>query len=351
MAFERPTLLELIDRVEQDFISRLQLTAGLLRRAMVKILSRVIAGAAHMLHGHLEFLGRQLFPDSSEDEFFLRQAGLFGFSQNAATFAEGTFTATGDDGSVIEAGSILQRSDGTRYETDSEVTISGGTVDVGITAVEAGADGTLTDGDTLAFESPATGVDASGTVASADQDGSDQETIEELRVRFLEYLQSPPQGGAEADYIAWAKQVTGVTRAWVHPLQLGEGTVVVYFMRDDDVGGPIPSGGEVTEVQEYIEALRPVTAAVTVLAPTEVPLDLELSITPDTSEMRDAVEAEVADMLQREAEPGPLTLPLSKIRTAIGITPGLEDYDLTDPVADVTYATGEIATMGTITWM
>ncbi len=349
MAFERPTLLELVDRIQQDFISRLGLTAALLRRAMVTILARVMAGAAHMLHGHLEFLSKQLFPDTSEDEFFLRQAELFGFSQNPATFATGSVDITGDDGSVVESGSVLQRSDGTRYETDADATIAAGIATVAITAVEAGADGTLTDGDTLTFESPATGVDAAGT-ATANQDGSDQETIAELRVRFLEYLQSPPQGGSESDYIAWAKQVTGVTRVWVRPVQLGAGTVVVYFMRDDDAGSGIPSVGEVTEVQDYVDALRPVTAALTVFAPTSVPLDLELEITPDTVELRAAVEAEVADMLQREAEPGPLTLPLSKIRTAIGITPGLEDYVLTDPVADVAYDTGELATMGTITW-
>lgn len=350
MAFERPTLLELIDRIEQDFISRLSLTAGLLRRAMVKILARVVAGATHMLHGHLEFLGKQLFPDSSEAEFFLRQAGLFGFSQNPATFAAGTVDITGDDGSVVEAGSVLQRSDGIRYETDAEVTIASGTATVAVTAVEAGNDGALTDGDALSFESPAAGVDASAVVASSTDDGADQETIDELRTRFLEYLRDPPQGGAEQDYVGWAKEVAGVTRVFVRPLQLGGGTVVVYFMRDDDDSGPIPSGGEVTEVQDYLDIKRPVTAAVTVLAPTEVALDLTLSITPDTSELRAAVEAELVDLLQREAEPGESTLPISKIRTAIGVTPDLDDYVLTTPTADIDYSTGEIPVLGTITW-
>jgi uncharacterized phage protein gp47/JayE len=79
-------------------------------------------------------------------------------------------------------------------------------------------------------------------------DGSDEESTDELRARLLARLQNPPHGGNATDYEAWAKEVSGVTRAWSYPLELGAGTVTVRFVRDDDAS-PIPDAGEVAAVQ------------------------------------------------------------------------------------------------------
>lgn len=350
MAFERPTLGELVDRIQEDFVSRLSLVGAVLRRSVVYALSRVLAGAAHMLHGHLEYLSRQLFPATSDREYLLRQAGAYGLAPTAATYATGTATATGTNGTVIPAGTVLLRSDGAEYTVDADVTISGGTATLALTAELAGADGTLTAGVVLTFESPVSGANSTAAVASSTVDGTDEETTEDFRARFEERLQEPPQGGAEADYSIWSKEVAGVTRVWVDGGGLGPGTVVVRFVRDNDVGSIIPSAGEVAVVQAYLDERRPVTAAVTVVAPIETPLDLTLAVVPDTTAVREAVEAELEDLLLREAEPG-ATLLLSAIRTAIGTAAGLEDYTLTSPAADVTHTTGQLPVLGTITWV
>jgi uncharacterized phage protein gp47/JayE len=64
--------------------------------------------------------------------------------------------------------------------------------------------------------------------------GSDIESIPDLRARLLERIQNPPSGGAAEDYVAWALEVPGVTRAWVYPKEMGAGTVTVRFVRDND---------------------------------------------------------------------------------------------------------------------
>ena len=92
------------------------------------------------------------------------------------------------------------------------------------------------------------------------------------------------------------------------------------------------------------------TAAVTVVAPVAVDFDYTISITPDTADLRDAVEASVSDYLQRTAEPGG-TILLSGLLTAIGNTAGLDDFSLTSPAADVTHTTGQIAVPGTATFV
>lgn len=348
MAFTRPTLAELVDRIHADFVSRLSLVGAVLRRSVVYVLSRVVAGAAHMLHGHLDYLAKQLFADSSERAYLLRQASLFGLSPTAATYATGTVTLTGTTGETVPAGTVLLRSDEAEYTTDADVTLASGTGTAAVTATLAGADYTLTPGVVLTFESPQASVDATATVASSTADGTDEESTEDLRTRLLERIQNTPHGGAASDYELWAREVAGVTRVWVSPGELGAGTVVVRFARDNDAS-PIPDVGEVAAVQTYLDSVRPVTAAVYVYAPVEAPLDLTLAVTPDTVAVRAAVEAELEDLLQRVAEPGGTVL-LSEIRTAIGTAGGLTNYILTSPAADVTHTAGQLATLGTVTW-
>ncbi len=348
MAFERPTLAELVDRIEADFISRLSLTGAVLRRAVVYVLARVIAGAAHMLHGHLEFLGRQLFPDLSEDTYLVRQAALFGIAKTSPGFAQAEITITGTDATVIPIGTVLLRSDGAEYTTDAQVTITSGTATADVTSSLAGADYTLEAGAFLSFESPIAGADSTAEVDSSTVDGTDEETTEALRVRLLARLANPAHGGNEADLIAFAKSVAGVTRAWVYPEELGAGTVVVRIVRDDDAS-LIPSGGEVAEVQAVMDEEAPVHMTVTVVAPVAAPTAFTLHIVPDTADTQAAVEAELADLLLREGEPGGPIL-LSAIRTAIGTAAGITDYTLAVPAANVTHTTNQIPTLGTVTF-
>lgn len=350
MAFTRPTLSALIARVQGDFVSRLELSVPILRRSMIYALSRVLAGTAHLMHGYLEYLSKQIFPDQSDEEYLIRQGAIYGLSKTAAAYATGDIVATGTNGSVIPAGSVLKHEDGTTYTTDAEARIATGEATITVTAEVAGEDGNRDAAVELSFESPITGVDATADVDTGGLvSGSDEETTEAFRTRVLARIQSPPHGGSKDDYIAWAKEVSGVTRAWCVPLDDGPGTVTVYFVRDNDAS-LIPDAGEITAVQNYIDASsrKPVTADVTVKAPTPVELDFTISVTPNTTAVKAAVEAELEDLLL-DASPGSTVL-LSKVRTAIGTASGVTDYSLTSPTTDTVHDPDELAIMGDITW-
>lgn len=349
MAFQRPTLPELVSRIQVDLTSRLELVGAVLRRAMVFVLSRVIAGAAHMMHGHLEYLGKQLFPDQSDDAYLVRQAGVFGLTKTAPDYAQATVTLTGTNGTVAPAGSTLVRSDGVEYTLDADATIASGTATAAVTAALAGTNGTLLVGVSLAFESPVAGINANAVVAASTKDGTDEEKTEDLRARLLERLADPPHGGTIADYIAWAKLVSGVTRVWVNPLELGPGTVVVRFARDNDAS-PIPDSGEVAAVQAVLDAQAPVHAVVTALAPVNAPINFTIHIVPDSSANRATVTAELQDLILRTGEPGGVLL-VSAWRTAIGTAPGITDYILTSPAIDLTMSANQLPSLGTITWV
>lgn len=348
MSFERPTLAEVVQRVESDFASILPLTGAIPRRSVVAALARALAGATHGLHGRLDFLGDQVLPSTAEGDYLARWADIWGISRLAATYANGTITVSGTNGTDVPSGTIFVRADGERYESSALATISGGTATVTVDALTAGADPTLVAGDPISLESPIAGITTTAEVLASVVDGTDQESDEALRARLQERISETPQGGSESDYVAWAKTVAGVTRAWVYPQELGIGTVTVRFVRDDDVD-IIPSGGEVTAVQNAIDALRPVTADVTVVAPSEVVQDFTIAITPDTTALRTSVEGELEDLLRRELSPGG-TLLISQVMVAVGTVEGITDFEVTSPAADVVYSTGELPTMGTVTW-
>jgi uncharacterized phage protein gp47/JayE len=349
VAFIRPTVLELIDRIQGDFVSRLNLSVPILRRSMIFIVSRVIAGAAHLLHGHVDYLSKQLFPDTSDEEYLLRQAGIYGLTRVPAEYATGNVEVTGEDDAIIPAGTILIHADGAEYITDAEATIVGGVATVAVTASVAGEDGNRDVDVSLSFQSPVSGVDSVAVVGiDGLSNGSDQEEIEALRSRLEERIQNPPHGGSAADYEAWAREVAGVTRAWCYPLESGPGTVTVRFVRDGDAD-IIPGVDEIAAVQTYIDGLSPATAVVSVEAPVPVELDFSISVVPDNSTVRSAVELELEDLL-RASGPGS-TILVSRIRTAIGTATGVTDYTLISPSTDVVHASDEIAVIGDFTWL
>lgn len=350
MPLTRPTLSELRTRTAADMQSRLNL-GPLLPRMVAKVLSEIIAAVAHQLYGYIQWASNQLFPDTAEREFLLRLATIWGINRIPASFATGNVTFTGAAATLIPQGTTLQRSDGTAFVTNAEGVLSGGgSATIAVTAVVAGAAANTAATVALTMTSPIQGVSSNPVVASGGLEGGvDEEMDESLRARLLIRIQTPPQGGAASDYVAWALSIAGVTRAWCYPEHLGAGTVGVAFVTDDADDGPIPSSQKVSEVNAYIQERRPVTADVTVFAPVAVDLDLNITVSPNTAAVKAAVEAELKALLRREAVPGG-TLYLSKIREAISIAAGENNNVLNSPTANVTTSTGELLVLGDITW-
>lgn len=350
MPFARPTLTEIIDRVIADIASRVVGVDGaVLRRSLLGILGRAEAGAAHQLYGYIDWVARQAIPDTAEAEYLERWASIWRITRLPADFASGPVTFTGSNGSIVPAGTIVQRQDGQQYATQADVTIASGTATATVLASTAGTTGNTAAGVKLILLSPIAGVQSQVTVAAGGITGGDDvETDEKLLARLLQRIQNPPQGGAVADYVAWALEVPGVTRVWVSPLEMGAGTVTVRFVRDNDTP-IIPDSGEVAGVQAYIDARRPVTAEVFVAAPTAVPLNMTIKLEPNTAAVQAAVLAELQDLITRDAAPGQPIL-ISRLREAVSIAAGESNNQITTPTADVTHTTGQMAVLGTVTF-
>ena len=275
--------------------------------------------------------------------------------RRAASRAAGSATWPGNPGTAIPTGAVATRGDGVRY-----VVVTGGSVDadaqisVEIEAEAFGAAGNAAPDVQLTLSTTVTGVAPLGRVDEPGiAGGADEELDELLLIRLLARMRLPPRGGSAHDYVQWAMEVPGVSRAWVYPLEDGPGTVVVRFMMDDvraDQAG-IPEPADVALVQAHIDSVRPITAGVTVLAPIAAPLDLTIAqLEPDTPEVRENIATELQYLIRRETAPGG-ELYQSQIFAAINASPGVVRFRLIQPEGDVPAAHGHIITLGEISYV
>lgn len=351
MPFERPSLSQIQERIRADIRSRLPGAQPEVRRSLLGVLADIEAGGIHGLYGYLDYLSKQLFPDTAESEYLRRWARIWRVTPAVAAAATGDVALAGNNGVVIPQGTRLQASGSAEYRTDEAVSIAGGTATVSVTAQAAGEAGNLVGGTELQLVSSLAGVEGTATVVAGGlTGGADAESDERLRQRVLERIQNPPHGGSEGDYIQWALEAhPDVTRAWVYPNEMESGSVTVRIMTDEATADGIPTQEVLDAVYAYVESERPVTAVPYVVAPVAVPLDLQISIVPDTQDVRDRVEGAVRDFLRQDVEPGS-TIFLSQLNGVIYIAAGESRHTLMSPVADIAHASNEIATPGVITW-
>lgn len=327
MPFSRPTLQQIHDRIINDLESRLTSSTPLLLRALLRVLAKVFAAGIHICYGFIVWVAKMIMVTDAELDWLKKHGLMWGVIYKSAEFAVGQVQFTGVETTVIPQGTLVQNDSGSEYETLAIGTITGGIADVNVQATEAGADYNYTKTQPLeillvVLVSPITGIDDTIEVNGEITGGLDDEETEDYRTRILERIQLQPAGGAAHDYIRWAKEVSGVEDAWCFPLYYGAGTVgVVIYPENPAV---IPT------VQTYIDARRPVTAAVTVDDITPVSIDFAISIDPNDTDTADAITEALTDLLRDEGKPGG-TIPWTHITGAISSS-GVYDYDITEVV-------------------
>jgi uncharacterized phage protein gp47/JayE len=366
--FERPPLTELVGnsrvRVETALrdVPPDELAGYELRRGDPTVLATVVGMAEHELYGVLKHYSNQLFTRSCDVDHLEIDAAEWGITRKVAAKASGLVDFTGSDGAVISVGVLLRRDgDDARFVVTEQATIAGGAASAKVEAEETGKAGNTDASKKMYLVSPVIGVQSPGTVeAGGLSGGADQESDGDLRKRVLFHKANPPEGGADADYVIWARACAGVGRAYCYENRMGPGTVGVTFLMNDP-DNVIPTAADVQTVEDYIQGIddngnptrRPTCATVYVFALNAAPLNFTISLTAaqgtDLSAAKAAVEAELKDLIFREAEPEGELL-ISHIREAISIAAGEYDHTLTAPTANVQAGAGEIITMGTITW-
>jgi len=361
MAYDRPKLTTIVTRIQTDFETRIEDIGVLLRRSILKVMTKVYGGAIHILWGFLQYMSQQLFVSSAEDDYLDKIGAEYGIPRTAATKAIGTATVTGTTGVTIPYLSELQSENEQVYTVDSDVTLAGGTGTISLTAKVAGEDGNDDGSITIEFVSPITGVNTEATVSSDGfSGGTNEESNENYRSRILLKKRTAPHGGAENDYKNWCLEVSGVTRVWTFPLYQGLGTIGIAFVRDDD-DSIIPNETLKDEVYDYLiehtdpssgETVGiPVTAepGLYMLSLTELTMNFTIKLYPNTPAVQTQVQQELEDLILRDGGPGE-TLYLSRISEAISLAADEQYHELVSPVVDTTASGTQIHVLGTITF-
>lgn len=344
MADVRPTLSEVISRMESDAAAALPGVDVSLPRSLLSVLLRSWAGGTYEAWGHLQAIANDSIPDTATSDALERWSSLFGVNRVQGVKAIGTVFFTADPAWVpVAIGARLVRADGFEYVVSGAPFFSGAWL-ANVRAVNHGTSGNYSG--VMRLIEPSVGIGDVTTVGSI-QFGVDRETDEALRARFLDVLRAPPQGGTAADFKRWALAVAGVTRAWVLAPSPGSPTFAIHIANDALLpAAPTASGATVTAAQAEIDALKPITSDPVVQAAAFVAIDPEITLTPNDAATQAAVSAEITAMLDRQAGPG-VTITLSKLQTAVAGAPGIVDFTITVPASDFTPGGANVAYLGT----
>ncbi|HIF6018643.1 TPA: baseplate J/gp47 family protein [Vibrio parahaemolyticus] len=352
MPFNVPTLRQLIEGGLIDIEASLDKV--LEKFGIEQALNASVSGSVRDLYDYQTWIVRQIIPSTeSEDQTIIDTARYEGVIRKLASSAAGSVTFAGT--SPIPIDTVMTHSDGRLYRVTLSNAPSGGSVVVQVEAEDAGAAGNLDSGETLTLVSTVTGVQPQG-ISGDLTGGADTEPVTEVLERLLFRKRNPPIGGAPHDFVAWCREVSGVTRAWAEDYYQGPATVGFAFVFDDreDI---LPTYQDQIDMADYIYRHSDPATGTDVGRPggieaVYIPLelkttDLNILISPDSAELRQSVQTSIESYF-KTLSPGS-TLLLSSVRTAIGSTTGIADYTL-DLAADVTALDNELHALGVITW-
>lgn len=288
MAFNTPTLSSLIKQGEQQFQYRFP---TLKRNNVVTVINRICAALSAGEHMHLDWLARQIIPTTAEEDYLIEYCLYKGIVRKQASTATGVVTVTAANDTTIPEGTVLEDSNtGLTFITTQENVVKAGTADIAVKCETTGVDGNLKAGTNLSLTSAILGLLPTATV-KAMSGGADIESLSRLLARLIYRVQNPPANGAPHDYVRWATEVSGVTRAWCFERYLGGGSVGVAFACDDreDI---LPTVEDIARVRAYITGHKneatgqfegmPANVELYVFAPQFQAVNFKIRLAPDT---------------------------------------------------------------------
>lgn len=280
------------------------------------------------------------------------RSGEHGITRKTATKATGQVTITGAQGTVVPINALFATAVGLQFSTLAEVTIgAGGAIMANVEAVIAGTSGNVPAGTINTIPISINGVTAV-TNNNPTSGGTDEETDAALLARLLNKVREPATSGNIAHYHQWALEVAGIGDARIQSIWNGNGTVRVIVIDSNKQ----PASAEIVQgVSDYIEALRPIGATVTVISATGLSINIAADVTLDAEYtlegVKPVVESGITAYLKGIAFQQDY-VSYAKIGSIILDTPGVLDYanlTINTGTGNVPVSDTEVAVLGTVT--
>ena len=350
-------LSEMVKQLEKDVALAMDLNE-LPVICSERAIAFAVGAAKRDIHDHIGWLAKQIVPNSNSDDQTIIEAATYeGVPRKLEAKAIGTASIAASIGSSLAIDTIFQHASGLKFMVTNSDSPLDGFIHFEFVALVAGAAGNLINESlVISLISPVPGIESDATI-NAINGGADLEPIAELLGRLQFRKQNPPMGGAVHDYKAWALEVAEVTRAWPIDAYQGGSTMGLAFVCDN-LADIIPTDDKMNEVASYIYKHedpatgdlvgRPGGIELVLFKLTLKTVQLAIKLSPDTSDTRATVIANLAGLERAYASHGS-TIKLSQVRTAIGQSTGVFDYEC-DLTADITSTTEELITFGVPIW-
>lgn len=250
---------------------------------------QIIAGAQTELHAHIDTAVADVMPDSATGAAATRWGAIVGTERKGATSARksNALLVRGTPATAITSGEeLIHQVSGLRFAIDEDEVVPGsGSVAVDIVAIDTGAQTRLAAGEVLEFVSTPAGLETQAELQiDLDEDGFDDEQDPAFKRRYLATFSEPTAGGTQADYVAWALEVTGIAAAFAYPNRAGLGTVDVVGLHDGTGSARTLNAGERDDLLAFLQAKAPAQmsgGALRILDIDLEPQDVEITIVPN----------------------------------------------------------------------
>ena len=361
MAYEIRSLGALATQAKQFFVESVTGAIVDLWANTFRVFQKVLALASYELELRRKYLFNQIFASRADREWLIRHGFEIGILPKVASRAIGEGSVATVEGLVVPAGLVYARPDGVLFRVRTSDIGDTGATNLAFEAVEPGSAGNTGPGIRLTAVDPGSLPDGLGSVATVTPaglgGGADAEALETFRARVLERKRSPPQGGSKTDWQRWAKEVGGVSDVYVTGFSNDDRSVWICFRQSGRTNG-IPSAGDVEAVYNHVSdpLVRPVTARVAVVAPTPVPVDVQIrGLALDSASVRSAIHSELVALFSERMGPAtpeePFILPVAWISEAISRSTGEDRHTLQAPAGNVTFAVpGQLPVLGAISY-
>lgn len=344
---ERPSIKEIFDRVEQD-IGFCHLHSS------KRVFSKAIAGCSHLLYGYARNLANNLHPLWAKGSALDDWAKIWLPSgRKSATPAQGTISIESTAPISLAKGTAF-RYEGLEFVTRKSQEVSG-IKNIPIEASIPGNTGVILPGNQLIAVQTIPNLKSTAIVTQEISGGTNIETDESLRERIINKVRNPPQGGCPQDYINWATEISGISRAWVAPKVNGLGTVGLAFVDDQNGGLPTPSARK--KLIEKLEKVAPAGSKTIPIMLKPEPIFFKIKVSPTS--VKPQLENELRTLIKSISEPrlsrgyflnarGQKThglLAISDVHESLAPVPKSK-FNIMEPSTDLTVSEGKIFTFG-----
>ena len=311
-----------------------------------------LAAEVQSLLAQADWVLDQSFPQTAQGQYLDYHAETRALTRLPAARATGVLRFSAPSAAVtdyeIEAGSAAMTTGGVRFETTEKATLRKGetSVDVPARAVEAGANGNAIAGAVHVMAVYPVGITRCEN-PEAFFGGSDEESDEKLRERVLESYRRLPNGANAAFYEQEALRFPNVAAAKAVGRARGIGTVDVYV----STHGGAPEEELLGEISAALQKKREIAVDVAVKVPAEKSIDVAAELEAEQGwTMREITDA-AQEALQAYFTGERLGEPVyrAKLASILYGVPGVKNYHLLAPAADVPAGATELPVLGKMT--